>query len=1339
MAANDNDLMIAVDFNPLGGSEYIRPLLQKIVDSTRADQQSGLLLSESIDRQHTKNGIGYYQSPASGEFDGSISVQGDSLIFVIPVADIGTAGFWDGLWKKLVAGTAGFAASVVSGGACLYVVRAATGALIVCGAVAGAVGGGVSELVGAVLDGKSLDDAEVWGQALGTAITGAVSGASLGVLMEFVSSGTTAMVLGIRTSLWNFSSKLFGNPLQRVGELFDEYVARIIRETIERLVHGIRGSGVCRERNADPNQQDWAALGSLTDRLRALLDRLEGGSENPGTGEPDNPGTGQPDHPGTGGGPENPGVTEASGLRFPDLDGDGDADRALVMPDGKADLAQNDGCDAAGARLWKSDERLGPVPPTGIDAGNQLFGDLDGDDRDDYIAILDAEHSPSRTATAQVWRNTSDTDRIQWEQPRAMAAEMAAPATGRAFVDLDGDGDDDYVTMDERNTVTAWENTARGFPSPADWSRIPGFGHPGEGQETKALFLADVTADGRTDLLLLDRVTGGLTAWANTGGPWTRTSGWEALGTISSGDPLAGHDPGAVSFGDLDGDRVADLLLFDRTERRTSAWLLPHYGSGSQEDPGQPPHPGNPLELPPGTLPAYSGGRPQPQVDGRLLQNSNFTGTDKPWWVNAGMTPRLKDGVYCVTAPASTNPWDVLVGHNSIYLPGGRSYTLRFRARTSGAANPLVQIAPFYNPTNVTYLSKGFTTSGTWKQYEYTFTTNYSDPYVLSQLQFRLGRSAAPYEFCMDDVTLNGDEYVPRADAGPAVKANQFGYLPNGPKRATVLTTATGPVDWELRRVGGGTVATGRTTPAGFDGSAGSPVHTVDFSQVSATGRFHLVVGGEASHPFDIRADLYASLRTDSMRFFYTNRSGTAIDGGVAGAAYARPAGHVASSPDGGDSKVPCQAPKPYVGNWTCDYTLDVTGGWYDAGDHGKYVVNGGIATHQLLSEWERAVEQGSQAQLGDSTLAVPERGNGVPDILDEARWNLEFMLKMQVPAGKPQSGMVHHKVHDESWTGPPMLPHQDKKKRELHRPSTAATLDLAAVAAQGARLYAPYDPAFAGRLRAAAERAYTAARANPTLYAPADDRIGGGPYSDTDVSDEFYWAAAELYLTTKNGGYLTDVRSSRFHAAGQAFSQNGFYWGSVAALGQLDLARLGDGLTELPQIRNWLKVAADTLISFQRAERFGQTYTPSTGKYDWGSNASMLNNQVVLATAYDITGDRKYADAVFEGLDYLLGRNALGQSYITSYGTNDAKNQHSRWYAKSFDATLPNPPAGTIAGGPNSSLQDPLAATWLHGCAPQLCYVDNLEAWSLNEITINWNSALAWVSAFAADVAGRR
>src|SRR6185312_14560708 len=107
-------------------------------------------------------------------------------------------------------------------------------------------------------------------------------------------------------------------------------------------------------------------------------------------------------------------------------------------------------------------------------------------------------------------------------------------------------------------------------------------------------------------------------------------------------------------------------------------------------------------------------------------------------------------------------------------------------------------------------------------------------------------------------------------------------------------------------------------------------------------------------------------------------------------------------------------------------------------------------------------------------------------------------------PAGKAFAGMAHHKMHDANWTGIPMRPENDPEQRELQPVSTAATLNLAATAAQCARLFAPYDATFAGRCLSAARTAYAAAKANPAKIAQ-DLGGGGGGYGDNDVSDEFY------------------------------------------------------------------------------------------------------------------------------------------------------------------------------------------------------------------------------------------
>jgi endoglucanase len=714
------------------------------------------------------------------------------------------------------------------------------------------------------------------------------------------------------------------------------------------------------------------------------------------------------------------------------------------------------------------------------------------------------------------------------------------------------------------------------------------------------------------------------------------------------------------------------------------------------------------------------------------IENGGFDDGMTGWYGYGTTVTAVRAGRLCSDVPAGlVNPWDAGVGQNAVRLKAGATYQFSFEASATPGATIRATVQLGAEPYT-SYFVEDLTFDSEVRRVERTFTA--TEDTANAQVAFQLGGNTGEFTFCLDNVSLRGGEaeppYVP--DTGPRVRVNQVGYLPGGPKKATVVTDATEPLAWTLADATGRTVAHGTATVHGVDAASGQHVQTIDFSAftISGTG-YTLSADGETSHPFDISADLYRQLRSDALQFFYIQRSGIAIDGALVGAEYARPAGHLGVAPNRGDIDVPCQ---PGV----CDYRLDVRGGWYDAGDHGKYVVNGGIATYQLLNAFERtktAPTADGGAALGDGTLRVPERGNGVPDILDEARWELEFLLRMQVPAGKPLAGMAHHKIHDQRWTGLPLQPEDDPELRELHPPSTAATLNLAATAAICARLYAPYDRAFADRCATAARSAYAAAKANPTRYADPADGEGGGAYSDNDVSDEFYWAAAELYLTTGEAAYLDDVRSSRHHSA-DVFDVNGFGWGSVAALGRLDLATVPSGLptAERDRIRASVLAAADRYLATSAGQAYGLPLPGGASNYFWGGNSNIINNAVVLATAYDLSRDTRYRDGAIETMDYLLGRNALNISYVTGWGDRAARNQHSRIFGNQLDPALPNPPAGSLAGGANSALEDPFAQRLLAGCKPMFCYVDDINSYATNEVAINWNSALAWIASFVAD-----
>ena len=731
--------------------------------------------------------------------------------------------------------------------------------------------------------------------------------------------------------------------------------------------------------------------------------------------------------------------------------------------------------------------------------------------------------------------------------------------------------------------------------------------------------------------------------------------------------------------------------------------------------------------------------------DAELLPHTSFAEGLGPWGLYGTGDPTFADGEMCVDVPGgNANPWDAGLSFTGLPIEEGENYVLTFTGRTE-PATPVRAIVGEGGGAYRTVLDQSAAPLGTQATtLTYPFTAAHTFPAdgeAAGQVAFHLGK-AAPYTFCLSEVSLTTSATPPPAyepDTGPRVRVNQVGYLPQGPKRATLVTDATEPVAWELHDADGATLAQGTTQVVGADASSGRDVHVVDFSDVTATGTgLTLVADGETSHPFAIAADLYAQLRYDALNYFYLARSGTDIEASIVGERYAREAGHVGVAPNQGDTAVPCIGPRDYYDGWTCDYTLDVSGGWYDAGDHGKYVVNGGIAVAQLLSTYERTLTAATAqpGALDDGTLALPEHGDGVPDVLDEARWELDWMLRMVAPSGE-YAGMVHHKIHDEGWTGLPLMPADDAQARSLHRPSTAATLNVAAVAAQGARLFAPYDQEFADTLLAAARSTYDAALAHPDVYAPAAaGSDGGGPYDDADVTDEFYWAAAELFVTTGEQRYADDVAASPHHT-GDVFGVGGFSWGATAALGRLTLATVPNALPDRDAVRASVVAAADVYLAAQDAQPWGSVYSPTGGVYDWGSNSSVANILVVTATAYDLTHDERYLHGTLEGLDYLFGRNALNHSYVTGWGTVSSQNQHSRWFAAQLDPSLPHPPVGSLAGGPNSiaSTWDPtMQAAFTEGCAPATCYLDEISSWASNELTINWNSALSWVASFVAD-----
>ena len=566
------------------------------------------------------------------------------------------------------------------------------------------------------------------------------------------------------------------------------------------------------------------------------------------------------------------------------------------------------------------------------------------------------------------------------------------------------------------------------------------------------------------------------------------------------------------------------------------------------------------------------------------------------------------------------------------------------------------------------------------------------------------------------------------------VSVNQVGYIPGQSKVAVFPRAENNPNQLTFRIYdihSQNVVFQGVAKPSFYDRASGDHVHLLDFTEFNVPGTYKIDVDDAVSVPFDIRSGIYETLTVDAVKFFYHNRVGIPIEIQYVGQTqWTRPAGHVT------DNEVTCFKGIDQHGvEWTgCDYTLDVSGGWYDAGDFGKYVVNGGITTWTLANIYEQ-----NPTKLGDGTLNIPESGNGFPDILDEARWEMEWILRMQVPAGQPQAGMVHHKMHSVRWDPLPMIPPSEldndiehtsaDRGRYLMPPSTAATLNLAATAAQCARIWADLDPQFAKRCLTSAEIAWNAAHNNPVFLYGDIPGIGGGPYDDDNVEDEFFWAAAELYVTTGASRYYEFLSSSVYFDKLQdwsAGSEDAFRWSDTAMLGKITLATVDSNLrqSERDQFRSQIITVAKNYLEVTNSEGYRLPMGPNG--YSWGSNSVVLNNAMLMAYAYMFTNDQSYLDAVVMAMDYVLGRNALNFSFVAGYGMHSMAHPHHRFWA---DRDVP---PGALAGGPNAAPSDPAAeAPQIKERATAKRYIDDIGSWSTNEVAINWNAPLAWISAF--------
>lgn len=467
---------------------------------------------------------------------------------------------------------------------------------------------------------------------------------------------------------------------------------------------------------------------------------------------------------------------------------------------------------------------------------------------------------------------------------------------------------------------------------------------------------------------------------------------------------------------------------------------------------------------------------------------------------------------------------------------------------------------------------------------------------------------------------------------------------------------------------------------------------TGDFSELKTPGKYFVSIEGIGdSYEFTIANDVYEELSKDVVKMLTLQRCGCELDSSLAGK-FAHPVCHDSKATIYGTNK-----------------QIDVSGGWHDAGDYGRYVVSGAKTVSDLLLAFEE-----SNNYDGDD-FGIPESGNGVPDILDEVRYELDWMLKMQ-----NSEGGVYHKVTCAVFPET-VMPEEETDELIVSPVSTTATGDFAAVMAKASVIYKDYDAAFASECLKAAKVAYKYMDANAENDVKGftnPEEIVTGEYPDTKNLDEYFYAAVELYLATGETSYL-----DKAYELGSKNIKEGLGWADVALYGMYDYLKADDSIKVNTELNALLKekLMANAELTLSKSET--DSYFCALRSYPWGSNMNVANHSMLYKMAYNISGDEKYNEYARLQLDYLLGVNPVGYCYVTGYGTLTPEHIHHR--PSQFQETaMP----GMLVGGPNSAPSDPYAKTVLKNRTAGMNYVDNDTAFSVNEITIYWNSPLVYV-----------
>ena len=582
---------------------------------------------------------------------------------------------------------------------------------------------------------------------------------------------------------------------------------------------------------------------------------------------------------------------------------------------------------------------------------------------------------------------------------------------------------------------------------------------------------------------------------------------------------------------------------------------------------------------------------------------------------------------------------------------------------------------------------------------------------------------------------------------GRHIVVDQFGYRPGDPKVAVIRSPQVGydakdpfvpGPKYEVRRVEDGAAAfAGSPVPwegGTVEASSGDKGWWFDFSSLSAPGRYQIVdvERKEASAAFTIDPNVYRNVLKAAMRTYYYQRSGFAKRAPYAEACWTDDVSYAGPGQDTEARDVTDQGNRAKI--------RDLSGGWFDAGDTNKYVTFAVQPVHQLLA----AYQDNPDAFTDD--FNIPESGNGIPDLIDEVKWETDWLKKMQFP-----DGSVALKVGEIIY-GKASPPSADTSARYYVPACTSATIAAAGMFAHASYVYAKFAAlaSDAADLKNRAISAWKNYQAAPFNQPRCDTGVVHAGNADLKLEEQNALAAEAaiyLYAVTGDASYdeyvqqryrdmrpYRDIGWSRYNAdQGEALL---FYTTLPNAAPALKAAIRADKLND--------GRAGNQIYRFDPHDDLYRAFLHDA-QFHWGSNNPRANygntNLDMVHYGLDSPNAEAYRRRGLEILHYFHGVNPFGTVYLTNMyplgATRSLNEIFHAWFqpgTRWSDAkTSPcGPPPGFVPGGPNANAAKDGVPTKLApptGQPPQKSYRDwnanwPEDSWAVTEPGIYYQSA---------------